>query len=220
MKRSAFMITDYPQLVKYFASKNPIHLLLFVVPLWWYIGAKLMALPFDTLTLIIGVLSGVFYWTFLEYAIHRFAYHTPYKSKLIYYFLGSFHLYHHKDMSDHRILNAGFLMIYLMTPTVLLPFILLIEKSFFLYSMALGLTLAYYGYECVHYLLHYKHYTKGYLGFIQNYHMHHHDKAPNKNFGNTSQIWDVLLGTYDGKYKNYAMSEKTKVTLITEKAKC
>lgn len=211
------MIQDYPHLVKYFASRNPIHLLCFVVPLWIFISYQLMQLSLGLGTLVIGVLSGVLYWTFLEYVIHRFGYHTPYKSKLVYYFLGSFHLYHHKDMSDHRILNAGFLMIYLMTPTVLAPFALLLEAPL-LYSMALGLTLAYYGYECVHFLLHYKEYQTGYLAYIQKFHMHHHDKAPNKNFGNTSHLWDALLGTYDGSYVSYKMSSKTKETLITSKA--
>lgn len=209
------MIMDYPQLVKYFASSNPIQLLIFIMPLWGITAYKLSTLSFDLVTLVLGLFAGVLYWTFLEYAIHRFAYHTHFKNKLIFYFLGSFHLYHHKDMSDHRILNAGFLIIYAMTPTVLLPFYLLIDNQLFLYSMVLGLSGSYYAYECVHYLLHYKHYTKGYLGFIQDYHMHHHDKNPNKNFGNTSQLWDVLLGTYDAGYKSYAMSEKTKATLIT-----
>lgn len=48
--------------------------------------------------------------------------------------------------------------------------------------------------------------------------MHHHDKAPNKNFGNTSHLWDVLLGTYDPQYVVYEMSTKTEDTLITSKA--
>ena len=211
------MIQDYPQLVKYFASRNPIHLLLYVVPLWIFIVHKLLTLSVSASTLVSGFALGVIYWTFLEYVIHRFGYHTPYKSKLVYYFLGSFHLYHHKDMSDHRILNAGFLMIYLMTPTVLLPFALIFQNAPLLFSMALGLTLAYYSYECIHYLIHYKKHETGYLSYIQKYHLHHHDKSPNKNFGNTSHLWDALLGTYDRSYVEYEMSTKTHETLITSK---
>lgn len=217
MKKSPFMIQDYPHLVKYFASRNPLHLLMFVVPLWIFISYHLLKLNVAVSIFGIGFFSGVLYWTFLEYAIHRWGYHSAYKSKMVYYFLGSFHLYHHKDMSDHRILNAGFLMIYFLTPLVVSPFILLFSSSFVV-SMALGLSLSYYSYECVHYFIHYKQYDSGYLKYIQNFHLHHHDKAPNKNFGNTSHLWDALLGSYDPTFKTYAMSSKTHETLITSKA--
>lgn len=92
---------------------------------------------------LVGSFNWILYWTFLEYAVHRWGYHSAYKSKMVYYFLGSFHLYHH---------------------------------------------------------------------------MHHHDKAPNKNFGNTSHLWDVLLGTFDPQYVIYEMSAKTEDTLITSNA--
>lgn len=215
MKRSQFMIMDYPQLVKYFASKNPIQLLLFITPLWIFFGLNMVRSSGDAGLMILSFLTGIFYWSFLEYVIHRFGYHTPYKSKLVYYFLGSFHLYHHKDMSDHRILNAGFLMIYVLTPTVLLPFLLITQEVSYLSSLGLGLTMAYYFYEWVHYILHYKVHSYGYLNYIQKFHFHHHDKAPHMNFGNTSHFWDYLLGTYDPQYKTYQMPAKSEATLIT-----
>lgn len=215
MKKSQFMIMDYPGLVKYFASRNPVHLLVFVSPLWAF--ALHFMLKSDTNAFVMGLmaLSGVLYWTFIEYAIHRWAYHTHFKSRIINYFLGSFHMYHHKDMSDRRVYNAGFLMVYFMTPAVLSPVLLVTRDPGILASLTLGLTVSYYFYEWVHFSLHYKEFEGGYLSYIQKYHFHHHDKSPNKNFGNTSHIWDVLLGTYDPKYKNYKMTEQTKKTLIT-----
>jgi sterol desaturase/sphingolipid hydroxylase (fatty acid hydroxylase superfamily) len=55
------------------------------------------------------------------------------------------------------------------------------------------------------------------MAYIQSYHFHHHDKAPNKNFGNTSHFWDLLLGTYDERYKTYKMPESSEVSLILAK---
>jgi 4-hydroxysphinganine ceramide fatty acyl 2-hydroxylase len=216
MKKGQFMILDYPQLVKYFASKNPFQLLIFVIPLW--VGFAFFIHKFDlsALATIFGLIFGVVYWSFLEYAIHRFLYHPRYKFKWMYYFLGSFHLYHHQDMSDRRVFNAGFVMIYFVTPTVLLPLILFTKDWGFLSAVGLGLSVSYYFYEWVHFMLHYKFHEKGYLGYIQRYHFHHHEKSPHKNFGNTSHLWDVLFGTYDARYKDYVMPQAARETLITE----
>ncbi len=207
------MISDHPELVRFFASKNPGQLLFFVLPLWSF-ALYILERSGPSLA---GLVLGVLYWTFLEYAIHRWLYHTHFKSRTLNYLLGSFHLYHHQDMGDRRVYNAGFGMIYLLTPTVLAPVLLVTRDPAFLASLTLGLTGAYYFYECVHFLLHYRAYDRGYLGYIQRYHFHHHDRAPHKNFGNTSHLWDWLLGTYDARYKNYLMPAATRKSLITEK---
>lgn len=212
MKRSTFMIQDYPQLVKYFASRNPVHLLLFVIPLFCFFVFHAAQAPFSTILL--GVVAGILYWTFLEYAIHRWLYHSNYPANFIRYFLGSFHLYHHADMTDHRVLNAGFLMVYVVTPLILSPLLLLTRDYALLAAVGAGLSMAHYFYEWVHYVLHYKHHERGYLAYIQNYHFHHHDKNPASNFGNTSHVWDVIFGTYDPAYKKYEMPQTTKRTLI------
>lgn len=211
------MIQDYPLLVKYFASRNPVHLLIFFLPLITFFLYHSLSRSTSSLQTAALIGSGVLYWTFLEYVIHRFLYHVNYPTKLLNYFWGSFHQYHHQDMSDHRVLNAGFLMMYVVTPVVLTPLLLLTRDLQILASVGAGLAIAHYSYEWVHYTLHLKVYETGYLGYIQRYHFHHHDHSPKKNFGNTSHFWDVVFRTYDGNYKTYRMSEKTQRTLITLK---
>jgi sterol desaturase/sphingolipid hydroxylase (fatty acid hydroxylase superfamily) len=212
------MIQDFPQLVKYVASRNPLHLLMFVLPLLSFFLFHALNTPSNAVTTVVAMIAGAVYWTFLEYVIHRFLYHTPFRNKTLKYFIGSFHSYHHQDMSDHRVLNAGFLMVYIVTPTVLSPLLLFTQDMQLLASLSVGLVSAHYFYEWVHYTLHYKAHQTGYLNYIQNYHFHHHDKAPTKNFGNTSHFWDVAFGTYDPAYKNYQMSVATQDTLITAKS--
>lgn len=211
------MIQDFPQTVKYFASRNPVHLLLFVLPLWSFFLYHSLNTSSNVFTTLLAMVGGVMYWSFLEYVIHRVIYHTNYRSKFLRYFIGSFHSFHHQDMSDHRVLNAGFLMVYVVTPTVLSPFLLVTQDMQLMASLSVGMVSAHYFYEWVHYTLHYKVHETGYLNYIQKYHFHHHDKAPTKNFGNTSHIWDVVFGTYDPSYKNYSMPQATQKTLITEK---
>lgn len=211
------MIQDYPSLVKYAASKNPTYLLMLVLPLWSFFLFYALKAPLNATSTICAIFIGALYWTFLEYVIHRFLYHTYFRSPFLRYFLGSFHSYHHQDMSDHRVLNAGFLMVYIVTPTVLAPLLILTQDLQLLSSLAVGLVSAHYFYEWVHYTLHFKVHSNGYLNYIQKYHLHHHDRAVSKNYGNTSHFWDVVFGTYDPAYKKYSMPESTKKTLITEK---
>jgi 4-hydroxysphinganine ceramide fatty acyl 2-hydroxylase len=215
MKRSQFMIQDFPHMVKYVASRNPIHLMMFVLPLLAFFLFHSISTSSNSLMTVLAMLGGVIYWTFLEYIIHRFLYHSSYHSGRVRYFVGSFHTYHHQEMNDHRVLNAGFLMVYIVTPTVLSPLLLFTQDFQFLSSLAVGLMSAHYFYEWVHYMLHYKAYETGYLNYIQKYHFYHHDVAENKNYGNTSHLWDLVFGTYDPAYIKYSMPESTKETLIT-----
>jgi sterol desaturase/sphingolipid hydroxylase (fatty acid hydroxylase superfamily) len=217
MKQSQFMIQDRPELVKYFASKNPGHLFLFVLPLWYFSSNFISSSDVSSGLILISFIVGAIYWTFLEYAIHRWVYHTHFKTRILSYFLGSFHLYHHKEVGDRRVYNSGFLMIYLVTPLVISPFLLVTRDLGIIGALVLGLSAAYFIYECVHFLIHYKKFELGYMAYIQSYHFHHHDKAPNKNFGNTSHFWDLLLGTYDERYKTYIMPARSEVSLILGK---
>ncbi len=216
MKKSKFMVQDYPELIKYFASVNPIHLFLYVLPVVLVISSVMNS--YNMNFSVIFFLFGMIYWTFLEYLIHRYLYHSHFKNRIVNYFIGSFHLYHHANLKDHRVLNSGLLMILIVAPTVVAPFLLFLNLSQVL-SIMLGLSSFYYIYECVHYLIHYREYRSGYMAYIQKYHMQHHQHSPNKNFGNTSHIWDLLLGTYDPKYKEYRMSLKVKESLITNSSK-
>jgi sterol desaturase/sphingolipid hydroxylase (fatty acid hydroxylase superfamily) len=208
------MIYDRPELIKFFAAKNPLHLFFIALPvlccfIYFSLSADLSILMYTFLTIL-----GVLWWTFLEYAIHRWLYHTRFKNNFLNYFVGSFHLYHHSEMADRRVYNSGAGMLYLVTPIVLLPFLLLTQSLALTSAIGVGLVAMYYFYECVHFILHYKKFEKGYFAWIQSYHFYHHDFKPNKNFGNTSAIWDMAFGTYDEKYKNYMMSAKTQETLI------
>ncbi len=210
-RNSKFMIEDRSNLIKYFASVNPLHLFFYVLPVIFILN-YFLAIRNEIASLTF-ILIGVLYWSLIEYVIHRFIYHQKFKSKAFNYFIGSFHQYHHKKMSDHRVLNSGFLMICLILPIVLSPLMLIFHIQSVL-SIGLGLSIGYYLYECVHYFIHYRQYCSGYMSYIQKYHMHHHKKSPMKNFGNTTHLWDYIFNTYDRTYKSYKLDKKTLSTLI------
>jgi len=216
MAKPTFTVQQYPWLIKYFASRNPIHLLVMVLPLLVYLLKTSVAgaLPLQTWFLMLGL--GVFWWTFLEYAIHRWAYHSKYPFKWMHALMGSFHLYHHMDMSDRRVYNAGFLMVYFIAPVVMAPMWFVTGSFAMTTAFGLGILGAYYAYEWVHYLLHYKIYDRGYLGWIQRYHFYHHERRPDKNFGNSNALWDLLLGTHDPAHREFRVSAKAETTMISK----
>ena len=217
MKRSEFMISDYPWLVKYFASRNPLHLMLFVFPVWMVSTSYILLSDKNLIQLISLLFLGIIYWSFIEYAIHRWVYHVEFKSKTLNYFLGSFHRYHHMEMGDRRVYNAGFIMVYTLIPILLLPLFFFSVDTDSIATIALGLSIGHFFYENVHFILHFKTHEEGYFNYIQKYHFFHHDHEPLKNFGNTSHLWDLILGTYDPAYKNYVMPLSSEDTLITTK---
>lgn len=143
------------------------------------------------------LLLGIAYWTFLEYAIHRWVYHKRFKGRAA-WFLETFHLHHHRNLEDERVLNAGPLLVFPLAAAVLLPFYLITGFSLSLTAeFGIGTLSAYTFYEWVHYLIH-KGTPKntGYIAWMRRMHMHHHEHSWARNFGNTSPIWDLVFGTY------------------------
>jgi sterol desaturase/sphingolipid hydroxylase (fatty acid hydroxylase superfamily) len=146
------------------------------------LGASLH--PVDSL---VAILSGMFLWTFLEYAIHRFVLHGG----------GIFsdaHDAHHAAPKAY-IGTPTWLTLTLLTVGIYLP------ATYLLYPrrglmLSFGVTLAYLIYSFAHYTLH--HLRFGSDRLFQRWkrlHALHHFAAPNGNFGVTSSLWDHVFGT-------------------------
>jgi len=208
------MATTHPRLLKWFASKNPFFVFLKISPIIlafvWMIFSSQANSNYALLFLVMGMVS----WSFFEYVTHRWIYHTIFKNKKLSWFLDAFHLHHHRNLTDYRVLNAGLFLIY---PLAAFFWLITFSLTFNIELASwfgLGMLIYYFFYENVHYFIHYKIYKSGYMKFIQKYHLYHHYKQWNKNFGNTTTFWDKLLGTYDPKYKQFKISEEIEKDLI------
>jgi 4-hydroxysphinganine ceramide fatty acyl 2-hydroxylase len=213
IKKEKTLVQTHPQLIKWLGSKNPLWVFISLQPLLLFF---IYWLNFDQITLTITLFfAGVLYWSFLEYAIHRWLYHITLRVGTLRNILDTFHLYHHRNLTDRRVLNAGPLLVYPMSVMILLPFYYLLAGDLSLLSaFALG-TLSFYGfYEWVHFMIHYKHHTRGYLRLIQRYHMYHHEKRWHKNYGNTSILWDLVFQSYDNNWRSYELSNASLDSLI------
>ncbi len=214
------MATTSPRLLRWFASKNPWMVLVKLLPLVAIFIYGAMQVSHFSWLIPVYFLIGVLTWSFFEYATHRWAYHIDFKNRKVRWFLEAFHIYHHTNMRDYRVLNAGILLIYPLAIIFWLGAYLISGEVATASYFGLG-TLAYcYFYENVHYYIHYRLYHKGYIAMIQKYHLYHHYKKWDVNYGNTISLWDRVLGTYDERYRELRLSaEQMKDFILSKEVK-
>jgi sterol desaturase/sphingolipid hydroxylase (fatty acid hydroxylase superfamily) len=202
------LIEERPYLKKHFMWHNPIPGRLFVFPVLLMSLTFLYLTPFQLVEFFLGFIVGILYWSFFEYGMHRYIYHIKFKSPRVHKFWMSFHLYHHGNLEDKGVLNANYLFLLPMAfINILILSPLIIISSYLFVSSVLALILSYIFYEWVHYSIHTNPFKNKYIQFISKYHLYHHHKKPNKNFGNTTTLWDKLLNTYDPNYKEINLKE-------------
>jgi len=161
---------------------------------------------------------GLLIWTFLEYLLHRFAFHAPHEVmqethdisarleldqavipelptlRHVIYFI--FHGVHHEYPSDSRRL--------VMPPVASIPMgivawlifnALLGESAIPAFA---GLLLGYLIYDTTHFVVHHRTVPTAFGKLVVRSHMRHHFLDPDEDYGVSSPLWDILFGTYGG----------------------
>lgn len=212
------MATTHPRLTKWFVSNGPYMVVVISIPL--FIGAIThLYFHWSEVVLTQGALwfcVGLLFWSLFEYVIHRWAYHVQIKNERIRWFVDACHLHHHSNHTDHRTLNAGLGLLY--------PLAFFIGGLGYLFiggtnaSFFFTGSLVYYVYyEFIHYYIHYRPSSKVTIRRIQKYHLYHHYRDWNVNYGTTVVFWDLIFGTYDGKYKELEITEDMKDRFVNWK---
>lgn len=162
-------------------------------------------------------LGGVLLWTIAEYFLHRFALHsgpqiegevrriveslppgTPALGALEnfrqkHYFLA--HGVHHDFPNDTRRL--------VLPPSVSLPLAVVFFALFWaLFGLGdgsaifAGFTFGYVVYDTIHYAVHHFSLRGPALLYLKKHHFRHHYQDSTKDFGVSSPVWDLVLGTF------------------------
>jgi sterol desaturase/sphingolipid hydroxylase (fatty acid hydroxylase superfamily) len=142
--------------------------------------------------------SGMFFWSFFEYIIHRFAFHflaeSERASKIVYLIHGN----HHEYPRDKQRL--------FMPPVPSLILATVIFSSMYFLASLIGITesvfaffpgfmLGYLMYGTMHYAIHAWNPPFRWMKALwRNHHLHHY-KEQEKGFGVSSTFWDHVLGT-------------------------
>jgi sterol desaturase/sphingolipid hydroxylase (fatty acid hydroxylase superfamily) len=147
----------------------------------------------------LGFLVGLFLWTLAEYMLHRFVFHfrprTAWQGRVIYLVHG---IHHHQPRCKVRLV---------MPPVVSVPLAALFYAAYWLIlGLALGrpawiapvfaaFVAGYLTYDMLHYATHHIAMRRKVLKFLKRYHLQHHYKTPDRRFGVTSPLWDIVFGT-------------------------
>jgi sterol desaturase/sphingolipid hydroxylase (fatty acid hydroxylase superfamily) len=140
------------------------------------------------------IVTGLFFWTFTEYVLHRFVFHFHPGSERGQRIHWMFHGVHHDYPSDPLRL--------VMVPSISLP---LSAMFYFAFVAVLGSASAapftagflagYLFYDMTHYAVHHFPIKGRVFGRLREWHMRHHFQDPDSGYGVTSMLWDIVFRT-------------------------
>ncbi len=126
--------------------------------------------------------AGVFAWTFVEYVLHRFAFHKFFRRE---------HFAHHRFPTKWIGVAPWF------TGSFFIVTYLAWTKTFGAGiggALFIGFCAGYYAYIAIHLLIH--HTDNGFVAGLRCRHELHHATGVEKNFGVSTNLWDHIFGTY------------------------
>ena len=137
--------------------------------------------------------TGIFFWTFFEYIMHRFIFHwvgENVRAKRIIYVM---HGNHHEFPRDRERLFMPPIPSLIISSLIFLLMYGLMGKNAFVFFP--GFMLGYLLYASIHYAIHaWKPPFKWMKPLWQNHHLHHY-KNDEKGYGVSTTFWDKIFGT-------------------------
>lgn len=188
--------------LEFFSHVSPVTIVVIWLPVTLYFLIRAINLaPAGRFPVFIpvGFLLGLFLWTLAEYLLHRFLFHMPAKTPQMERISFLFHGVHHAQPQLKTRL--------VMPPIVAVPLAAIFFGLFYLVSGVIfnapewvgplfsGFIVGYLIYDLTHYATHHFPMRSGYAKYIKRYHMQHHYKTPDRRFGVSSPLWDVVFQT-------------------------
>ena len=156
----------------------------------WYGVQRLQLAP---LLLLVLLLSGLLFFTWVEYTVHRRFYHmrtdSPRKARVQYVFHGV----HHEHPRDRRRLALPPLMSVLVAGAFVGIFRMLLGPMGIV--LGGGFLMGYATYLLIHYAIHVYPPPRNMLAALWKHHNLHHYVGDTAGFGVSSPFWDLVYGT-------------------------
>lgn len=136
--------------------------------------------------------AGLIFWTLAEYALHRWVFHYHPTSKFGQRVHFIFHGIHHDYPKDRLRLVMPLSASIPMAAIIYFIFSLALPE-FILAAFFAGFMLGYLIYDECHYAMHHANFKSGLFKKIKDHHMLHHYADPERGFGVSSAIWDIIF---------------------------
>lgn len=158
--------------------------------------------------------SGMFFWSFTEYMLHRFAFHydadSPTGRRISYIMHGN----HHEFPRDRQRLFMPPVPSLIMASVIFLLMFLVLKNYAFAFFP--GFMLGYLIYGSMHYAIHaWNPPFKWMKALWRNHHLHHY-KDEKKGFGVSSTLWDHVFGTSFNLKKEVEDKQKVQELMFTK----
>jgi len=145
-------------------------------------------------------ISGVLFWTFFEYLMHRYLFHMFVESERARKFVYTMHGVHHEYPRDKERLFMP------PVPSLIVSSIIYLIMHFLMGWKALsffpGFLFGYIAYGSMHFAIHAYAPPKFLKALWRNHHLHHY-KAPERGFGVSSVLWDIVFRTVPKKEEEH-----------------
>ncbi len=136
--------------------------------------------------------AGLFGWTLMEYILHRFVFHIDEYFPSLKRFHYIVHGIHHDHPRDHQRLFMP------PVPGAIIAFFMFLFWYLFFglnaFAFMAGISNGYLAYSYIHYTIHTKPSTPM-LHRLWMHHAKHHYKYPDKAFGVSTPLWDIIFST-------------------------
>ncbi|KFG80595.1 inositolphosphorylceramide-B C-26 hydroxylase [Metarhizium anisopliae] len=141
---------------------------------------------------------GVFFWTFVEYCLHRFLFHLddylPDNRVFITLHFLLHGIHHYLPMDKYRLVMPPALFVILASPFWKLAHAIFFYNWHAATAVYCGGIFGYICYDLTHYFLHHTNLPLWYKQ-LKKYHLAHHFLDYELGFGVTSKFWDQIFGT-------------------------
>jgi 4-hydroxysphinganine ceramide fatty acyl 2-hydroxylase len=192
MKNKEIMFQN--RLIEFFSRSNPIVISIIHIAListFYYYGSNQFYLEFYLQIFLF--MGGIFVWTLAEYLIHRFIFHWTTKNKILEVIHYALHGHHHENPTDRNHLFMPPIPVLIIVFSLFSSFYLLLGKyAFFFFS---GFEFGYLIYSMIHYFVHLKPFSNGFMKKLWIHHVKHHYENSSNRYGVSSTFWDHVFRT-------------------------
>lgn len=178
--------------LEYFSHIHPATPVVVFVPVvayFCYVGASVLSIP----TAVTTFIGGVVFWTFTEYALHRWVFHyepVTERGKRIHFLV---HGIHHDYPRDSTRLVMPLLVSVPLAALFYLAFQAVLGN--YGYTSFAGFIAGYVVYDSIHYATHHFPMTTRLGKFLKNYHLRHHYNDEQTAYGISVPLWDIIFRT-------------------------
>ncbi|SHG61902.1 Fatty acid hydroxylase superfamily protein [Salegentibacter echinorum] len=161
---------------------------------------------FETPMMIGLFVAGLFFFTFVEYIMHRYLYHIPATSERKKKISYTMHGVHHDYPKDKSRLAMPPVLSLIIASVLFIIYRAVLGD--FVFGFLAGFLIGYAGYLAIHYSVHAFKVPNNFLKALWHHHSIHHYREPDRAFGVSSPLWDHIFQTMPRKT---VASQKTAV---------